>query len=152
MKNYVIKWKDQNDKLLQDNPYGVPIMSRGWGGNHFVINWAIINYYAARYFPEITSKEYTLRGLNYILGCHPYSNISFGSAVGVKSKKVAYGNNRADFTFIAGGVVPGLLFLKPDFLENKEDWAFFWGENEYVIGTSAAYLFLAAAAQDLILH
>jgi hypothetical protein len=152
MKNYVIKWKDQNDKLLQDNPYGVPIMSRGWGGNHFVINWAIINYYAARYFPEIISKEYTLRGLNYILGCHPYSNISFVSAVGVKSKKVAYGNNRADFTFIAGGVVPGLLFLKPDFLENKEDWPFFWGENEYVIGTSAAYLFLAAAAQDLILH
>src|SRR5665647_1371251 len=34
---------------------------------------------------------------------------------------------------IAGGVVPGLLLLKPDFLENKDDWPFLWGENECVI-------------------
>lgn len=152
LKKYVVQWKTYNDNLSKENPYGVPILSRGWGGNYFVVNWAIVNYYAARYYPEIVSRDYTLRGLNYILGCHPYSNVSFVSAVGVKSKKIAYGNNRADFTFIAGGVVPGLLFLKPDFLENKEDWPFFWGENEYVISIGAAYIFLAAAAQDLFMQ
>ena len=50
--------------------------------------------------------EYVYKGLNYIFGCHPYSNISFVSAVGTRSKKITYGNNRADFSFIAGGVVP----------------------------------------------
>ena len=60
---------------------------------------------------------------------------------------MAYGNNRADFTFIAGGVVPGVLVLKPDFPENKNDWPFLWGENEYVIDLAAKYVFLANAAQ-----
>ena len=88
--------------------------------------------------------------MDYIFGCHPYSNISFVSAVGTHSKKVAYGNNRANFTFIAGGVVPGILVLKPDFPENKEDWPFFWGENEYVIDIGSAYIFLSNAALDLL--
>ena len=52
--------------------------------------------------------------------------------------------------FIAGGVVPGVLILKPDFPENKEDWPFLWGENEYVIGIGAHYIFLAHAVADLV--
>ena len=69
--------------------------------------------------------------------------------MGTRSKEIAYGNNRADFTFIAGGVVPGLLLFQPDFLENKEDWPFFWGENEYVIDIGAAYVFLSNAVNDM---
>ena len=57
--------------------------------------------------------------------------------------------NRADYSFIAGGVVPGVLILKPDFPENKEDWPFLWGENEYVINVGASYLFLANAVNEL---
>ena len=64
---------------------------------------------------------------------------------------VAYGNNRADFTFIAGGIVPGVLILKPDFPENKEDWPFLWGENEYVVGLGASYIFAVNAANDLLI-
>ncbi len=93
--------------------------------------------------------EYVYKGLNYIYGCHPYSNLSFVSSVGTRSKKVTYGNNRANFSFIAGGVVPGVMLLKPDFLENKEDWPFFWGENEVVISICASYIFLSAAVDDL---
>ena len=150
LKTYVEKYKDQLDKLSKDNPYGVPIIIRGWGGNTIVVYWAITNYYLNKAFPEIIGPEYTYKGLNYIFGCHPYSNISFVSGVGTHSKKIAYGNNRADFTFIAGGVVPGLLILKPDFPENKEDWPFFWGENEYVINICSAYIFLSNAANDLL--
>jgi hypothetical protein len=63
---------------------------------------------------------------------------------------VAYGMNRADYSFIAGGIVPGVLIIKPDFPENKEDWPFLWGENEYVVNVAAAYIFLANAAHELV--
>jgi hypothetical protein len=70
--------------------------------------------------------------------------------VGTHSKEVAYGMNRADFSFIPGGVVPGVLVLKPDYPENHEDWPFFWGENEYVINQAASYIFLVNAVEDLL--
>ena len=56
----------------------------------------------------------------------------------------------ADLSFIPGGVVPGLLLLKLDFLENKDDWPFLWGKNECVIDICADYIFLANAVNDLI--
>ena len=65
------------------------------------------------------------RSLSYILGTHPDSNYSFVSGVGAQSQTKAYGNNRADFSFIPGGVVPGVLVLAPDYPENKSDWPFF---------------------------
>lgn len=61
--------------------------------------------------------------------------------VGVRPKDVAYGNNRSDFTFIAGRVVPGMLLLQPDYIENKDDWLFFWGQNECTIGQNGMYLY-----------
>jgi endoglucanase len=150
LKEYVIKYKALNDGYDKVNPYGVPISARGWAGNTIIIDWAITNYYANKYYPAIMGPEYVFKGLNYILGCHPYSNISFVSTVGTRSKKITYGNNRADFRFIAGGIVPGVLLLKPDFLENKEDWPFLWGENECVIDTGAAWLLLSEAVNELI--
>jgi endoglucanase len=150
LKGYIVKYKESIDAYAKENPYGVPITSRGWGGNSGVINFAITNYYANKAFPDIISAEYVFKGLNYIFGCHPYSNISFVSAVGTHSKEIAYGINRADFTFIAGGVVPGLLLFQPDFLENKEDWPFFWGENEYIIDICAAYVFLSNAVNEMV--
>ncbi|MGB4291576.1 MAG: glycoside hydrolase family 9 protein [Bacteroidales bacterium] len=150
LREYVVKYKEIIDRYAKENPYGVPITGRGWGGNNGVIGFAITNYYAIKYFPDLIGQEYVFKGLNYIFGCHPYSNISFVSAVGARSKEIAYGNNRADFSFIAGGVVPGLLMLQPDYPENKEDWPFFWGENEYVIDISAAYVFLSNAVNELL--
>jgi len=150
LKDYVVKYKETIDGYGKANPYGVPITSRGWGGNSGVISFAITNYYANKAFPEIIGPEYAYKGLNYIFGCHPYSNLSFVSAVGTHSKEIAYGINRADFAFIAGGVVPGLLLFQPDFLENKEDWPFFWGENEYVINICSEYIFLSNAVNDML--
>ncbi|MDA6070629.1 glycoside hydrolase family 9 protein [Flavobacterium sp. AC] len=149
LRAYVLNYKSKTDMENTANPYNVPIALRGWGGSSQVINWAISNYYIHKSYPDIMDKEYVYQGLNYIFGCHPYSNLSFVNAVGNRSKKVAYGCNRADFTTIAGGVVPGLIFLKPDYLENKDDWPFFWGENECIIDGGAWYIFLANAANDL---
>ena len=150
LEKYVIKYKNQIEKLNQQNPYGVLVGTRGWAGNHELISWSIANYYLNKAFPNLIGREYVYRGLNYIFGCHPYSNISFVAGVGTHSKKRTYGSNRADFSFIAGGVVPGVLILKPDFPENKEDWPFLWGENECVIDICADYIFLSNAANDLL--
>jgi hypothetical protein len=149
LKNYIIKYKELISGLEKMNPYGLPLAAGGWGGSGSVVNSSMTSYYAHKVFPDIIDKEHVFRGLNFIFGCHPYSNISFVNAVGTRSKKVAYGNNRADFTTIAGGLVPGLLILKPDFPENKDDWPFLWGENEVTIGGSAEYILLANAARDL---
>ena len=136
-------------ELSRQNPYGVPVWTGGWAGNGFVIEFAITNYALHRAFPDLVDREAVFRGLNYLHGCHPGSDTSFVSGVGTVSKEVAYGNNRADFSFIAGGVVPGVLIVQPDFPENQEDWPFLWAENEYVVNHGAAYIYLANAADRL---
>ncbi|AHM62091.1 glycoside hydrolase family 9 domain-containing protein [Flammeovirgaceae bacterium 311] len=68
-------------------------------------------------------------------------SISLVSGVGTDSKAVAYGSNCADFSFIAGGIVPGILILAPDFPENNEECSLFWGENEHGINVGAAISF-----------
>jgi hypothetical protein len=142
--------KAESAEALRENPYGVPITRGGWAGNGAVVGYAVSNYWLHTAFPDLFDIEPTLQGLNYLYGTHPDSNLSFVSAVGAQSKQVAYGNNRADFSFIAGGVVPGVLILKPDFPENKEDWPFLWGENEYVVNLGTQYVFLVNAAQALL--
>jgi hypothetical protein len=42
-----------------------------------------------------------------------------------------------------------VLILKPDYPENREDWPFMWGENEYVINLAASYIHLVNAAHTL---
>ncbi|HEU5077955.1 MAG TPA: glycoside hydrolase family 9 protein [Opitutaceae bacterium] len=136
--------------LAKDNPYGVPIWKGGWAGNGLIIEFAVANYALHRAFPDLIDTSGVYRGLNYIYGTHPASDISFVSAVGTVSKEIAYGSNRADFSFIAGGIVPGLLILKPDFPENKEDWPFLWGENEYVVNVGPSYIYLVHAVNQLL--
>ena len=138
------------DGFTKANPYGVLITEGGWAGNGAVIGIAMTNWYLHQAFPELIRAEDVYAGLNYLFGTHPHSNLSFVSAVGARSKQVAYGMNRADHSFIAGGIVPGVLILKPDYPENKEDWPFLWGENEYVIDVCANYLFLAQAAREVL--
>jgi hypothetical protein len=92
--------------------------------------------------------EYTLRGLDYLLGTHPLSNVSYVSGIGTQSKLIGYGNNRADYTFIPGGMIPGVTILQPDFPELKTDWPFLWYENEYVVDAASAFILTAAAADS----
>ncbi|MBO6027992.1 MAG: glycoside hydrolase family 9 protein [Bacteroidales bacterium] len=133
----------------KDNPYGVSIGGSGWAGNASIITGAYNCYRVWKYFPDLIDPEYVLAGLNFIFGCHPYSNVSFVTSVGVNTKKVAYSNNRADYSVIPGGIVPGLL-VKDDFFENKDDYPFHWGENECCINTAPQYILLVLAAQEVV--
>lgn len=132
------------------NPYGVPITEGGWAGNGAVIQTGLTDYAVHKAFPAISNGQAVFRALDYLHGTHPGSDVSFVSGVGTVSKEIAYGSNRADFSFIAGGVVPGALILKPDFPENSEHWPFFWGENEYVVNMSPSYIALVHAGIDLL--
>jgi len=149
-KRKVIDYKQKVDSFQLQNPYGVPITTGGWAGSGAVTGFGITTYDLYKVYPEIIDPKYTFKALEYLFGNHPGSNISFVSGIGTKSKKVAYGNNRADFSFIAGGLVPGVLIIPPDFPENKEDWPFLWGENEYVVSGASSYLYLVLAANEVM--
>lgn len=152
LRAYARVLKLQMDSLIHVNPYSVPLGRGGFytGGNYSTITWALTAAKLHKVFPDIIGTEYAVRGLNFILGCHPASSISFVSGVGISSKKVTYGNNRADFAAIPGGVVPSLYLISPDFYENKEDWPFIWYENEVVVDCCAAYIYLAAMVDEIL--
>jgi hypothetical protein len=61
----------------------------------------------------------------------------------------AYGNNRADGTFIPGGMIPGYIVIKPDFPESIDDFGFLWFENEYTVSTTSDWILAANAADAL---
>ena len=136
-------------RTAESTPYGVPVAGGTWGGSERVISWAQNNYMVWRYYPDLIDPELVLSGLNFIYGNHPYSNVSFVTAVGVNTKKVAYGNNRADHTFIPGGIAPGLVLLQPDLLEHKDDYPFLWGENECCTRTVPSYVTLSIGAEEI---
>jgi endoglucanase len=150
LRPYVEKYKAELDALSKANPYGVPISTGGWAGSGGVVGWATTNYYLHKAYPDLIDAESVFRGLYFLFGTHPASNVSLVATVGTKSKRLAYGNNRADFTFIPGVVTPGVLVLKPDYPENMDDWPFLWGENEGTIGGASQYIFLANAVSDLL--
>jgi len=142
-------WRARLDALAAANPFGVPITQGGWGGSGLVLGFAAQAYALHRAFPSIVGPEYTVRALDYVLGTHPVSSVSLVSGVGAHSMTVAYGHNRADFSFIAGGVAPGVVIVRPDFPELKEDWPFLWFENEYVVPEAAQLVYVGNAVESL---
>jgi hypothetical protein len=150
LRPYVVKYRAEVDALAKANPYGVPIATGGWAGSGGVVTWSTTNYHLHKLYPDLFDKELVFRGLHFLFGTHPASNTSLVATVGTRSKHLAYGTNRADFTFIPGVIVPGILILKPDYPENMDDWPFLWGENEGTVTGAAQYIFVAQAAQALL--
>lgn len=129
-----------------ENPFGVPIGEGSWAGSNQVATYGATMYMMHKAFPEIVGTQPTLDALDYMLGRHPANNLSLVSTVGTSSKLIGYGHNRADYSFIPGGMVPGVLLIKPDYPELKTDWPFLWFENEYTVSTTSAYILAANAA------
>jgi hypothetical protein len=142
-------FKAKQDADLARNPFGVPISTGTWGGSGAAASFAIHMYYLHQAFPDLIGIDDTLRGFDYVLGRHPVNNVSLVSTVGTSSKLIGYGNNRADYTFIPGGMVPGVVIIQPDFPELKDAWPFLWYENEYVVDTATSFILAANAAEAL---
>lgn len=137
------------EKEFAKSPYGVYFYFEIWGNNWDVLDFGARTYYLIKHLPEIFDEEYLYSVLNYNFGCHPASNHSYVSGVGVNSATVGYGFNRSEWTYIPGGVVSGASFLRPKFIEYRSNtWD--WYETEYVIGGSAAYIFDVLAADYLL--
>jgi len=145
--------REYNDSIKKDvdkNPFGVPFRPRIWGIGWNLQNYAVRQYFFHKTFPELFDRERVLNVVNWVLGCHPGSAVSFVSGVGVSSMTTAYGANRADFSYIPGGVVSGAALIKPDLPELASNWPYFWQQSEYVISGAADYIFCILAANSLL--
>ncbi len=143
--------KAQFDELSAETPYGIPYRPYIWGAGWDIQRLGFQHYFLHKAFPDIFDAELLFNALNFVLGCHPGSNTaSFASGVGAKSATVAYGLNRADWSYIPGGVVSGTALIRPDFPELLV-FPYLWQQTEYVLGGgSSHYMFLVLAARQLL--
>ena len=135
----------------KETPFGVPYRPHIWGAGWNIQEFGVHQYYLSKYYPDLFSKDFMFNALNFILGCHPGENTaSFASGVGSRSMTIAYGYNRADWSYIPGGVVSGTSLIRPDFPELK-DFPFLWQQAEYVIGGGEMnFVFLVLAADKVM--
>jgi endoglucanase len=142
---------DDITKQSRETPFGVPYRPRIWGAGWDIKSFGVRQYFLHTAFPEIFSSAPIFNALNFILGVHPGENTSsFASGVGARSTTIAYGVNRADESYIPGGVSSGTALIRPDFPELL-DWPYLWQQQEYVMGGGATnFMFLVLAADQLL--
>ncbi len=144
VKNYV-------DKASKENPFEIPYHPSIWGAGWGIQRFGFQQYFLHNAWPNIFDREPMLKALNFVLGCHPGENTaSFASNVGAVSQTVAYGINRADWSFIPGGVVSGTNIVRPDLPEMK-NWPYMWQQTEYCMGGGAThFMFLVLGANHIL--
>jgi hypothetical protein len=133
-----------------DSPYGVPYKPDIWGAGWIIQEFGVKQWILHKAWPDLVPEANFVNALNFVLGVHPgENNASFASGVGAHSATVAYGFNRADWTYIPGGVVSGTALIRPDLPELKV-WPYFWQQTEYVLGGGETnYMFLVLAVDQL---
>ena len=143
--------KKQYDEKKAETPYGIPYRPFIWGAGWMIQRQGFEYYFLHKAYPDIFGPDMVFDSLNFVLGCHPGSNnMSFASGVGAKSALIAYGWNRADWSFCPGGVISGTALIRPDFPELLE-YPYLWQQTEYVMGGgSSHYMFLVLAAQKIL--
>jgi endoglucanase len=146
-------YRTRLDGLAKETPYGVPYQPDIWGAGWTLQRFGVEQYFLHVAAPDLFPADAMLSSLNFILGCHPGANpASFVSGVGARSVTTAYGINRADASFIPGGIVSGTALIRPDFPELL-DWPYLWQQTEYCLGRPTSdYVFLVLAADNLLNH
>ncbi len=146
------EYRTEIDRLEQKTPYGLPYEPDIWGAGWGIQSFGMRQYFLHSAFPELFPAKFMLHALNFILGCHPGRNTSsFVSGVGSRSLTVAYGFNRADWSYIPGGSASGTALIRPDFPELLE-WPFLWQQTEYVLGGGTTDFLILALAADRVLN
>lgn len=136
--------KTRTDTFLKQSPFGSTL-----GHAEYI---AFNQYYMHKFWPEIYSPDNLFNVINYLLGCRPGNTTnSLVSGVGVNSPTIAYGTNRADWSYIPGGTFwAAVNLVSPDLAEDKQ-WPFLWQEREYII-TAPCYFMFAVLGADRILE
>lgn len=147
----LLSYRDELELQTSQTPYGVPYKPDIWGAGWTIQSFGFNHYFLVDAFPDIFSPEPVINAMNFVLGCHPGSNQqSFASGVGSESATVGYGLNRADWSYVPGGVVSGTALIRPDFPELLV-WPYLWQQVEYVLGGgSSHYMFLVLASRKLL--
>ena len=147
----LLAYREDLNAQSSETPYGVPYRPSIWGAGWDIQSFGYRHYFLAKNYPDIFSPDQVFNALNFILGCHPGLNQqSFASGIGAESATVGYGLNRADWSYIPGGVVSGTALIRPDFPELLV-FPYLWQQVEYVLGGgSSHYMFLVLAAEDLL--
>jgi hypothetical protein len=151
IKNSAKSLSEDIAKQASETPFGVPYRPNIWGAGWDIQSFGVRQYFLHAAFPDIFPSAPIFNALNFILGVHPGENTSsFASGVGARSTTVAYGVNRADWSYIPGGVSSGTALIRPNFPELL-DWPYLWQQQEYVMGGGATnFMFLVLAADQLL--
>ena len=150
LRESLLRYRKQEDEQTSHSPYGVPYRPHIWGAGWLIQKLGCDRYWLCRAFPDIFPPDLCCNALSFVLGCHPGRSVSFASGVGAESVTAAYGFNRADASYIPGGVVSGTALIRPDFPELK-NWPFLWQQTEYVLGGgSSRFMFLVLAVRELM--
>lgn len=103
-------------------------------------------------YPDLFTPDYIFNAVQYLLGMHPGRNqAAFVTGVGAETMKAAYGVNRADWSYIPGGVSPGTNLIRPD-LPELLHFPFLWQEGEYCLGGHATWFMYMVLASNKILN
>ncbi len=150
-RNAAVNLSDEINKQAAETPFGVPYRPHVWGAGWDIQEFGVNQYFLYKAFPDIFRSAPIFNAMNFILGVHPGENgASFASGVGVRSATIAYGVNRADESYIPGGVASGTSLIRPDFPELL-DWPYLWQQTEYVLGGGATnFTFLVLATDHLL--
>ena len=142
---------DEINRQKAETPYGIPYRPHIWGAGWDIQSFGVRQYFLHKAFPNIVDDDCVYSALTFVLGCHPGVNTSsFASGVGSQSMTIAYGINRADRSYIPGGVVSGTALIRPDFPELL-NFPYLWQQTEYVMGGGATnFMFLVLAVNDLL--
>lgn len=151
VRNAARNLSEEINKQSEETPFGVPYRPRIWGAGWDIQSFGVRQYFLYTAFPDIFKAAPIFNALNFVLGVHPGDNTSsFASGVGARSTTIAYGINRADESYIPGGVSSGTALIRPDFPELL-DWPYLWQQQEYVMGGGATnFVFLVLASDHLL--
>ena len=138
-----LKFKEELDSITGSTPFGVPL--------EHVEMLGFRQYFLHKSWPDIFSMDNLFDAINYIFGCKPGNTTSsLISGVGVESPVVAYGANRADWSYIPGGTFWNAVNLvSPDYAEDKV-WPYLWQEREYIITSPCYHMFSVIAAKKYL--
>ena len=138
------------DADLAKTPFGVPPSLGTWGGSAQVADLGVRMYFLHKAFPRSSARTTRCGRPTTCWERIRYRALRIFPRWVTVSKMKAYGNNRADGTFIPGGMIPGYIIIKPDFPECIDDFGFLWFEDEYTISVTAKWILAANAADALV--
>jgi endoglucanase len=136
-------YRGQLEARMHETPFGCPMAHAEIVG--------MKQYFLHRGWPEIFSLDPLFAVLDFMLGCRPGRAVSsLVSGVGVNSPVVAYGFNRADWSYIPGGSFwNSVNLVRPDLAEDKV-WPYLWQEREYITDAAVRFMFTVIAADRLL--